>query len=341
MQQRSLIILLVAGALVLAGLAGAVAVYWNWAAGQLVTGVERWRGAQESRGYAIHYQGPDLDGFPTALQARFSGPRIEAPGAWRWTGPEIAGEAGLLTPLNIRLDFPGAHRFEALLGEESITFDLAAAVAAAQIWLGGDGRLEAAETELKYLHVTGSPLIALERLWTRVEARFLPGDGDGGGQPAFDLAVEARAVELPAGTGGALGDRIEGLDLETTLVGDIPAGATKAALGIWRDAGGNLRIHASELTWGPLVIEAEGNLTLDGKLRPKGRLQARVRGLTELADILVERGAIDAEAAAGIKIMAAVLGGQNGGPGAKLPITLRRGRLYLGPAKVLRFGPIL
>ncbi len=338
MRKNPKIIALAAALLFLVGAGTAVALYWTWAAEQLVTGVDRWRGEQEARGYRIAYEGPQLDGFPAALHARFTGPSIEAPGAWRWSGPNLDGNAKLLSPLNIRLSFPGAHRFEALYGEESLAVELAALAADAQVWLLTSGRLEAAETELRDVRVSGAVPLVLERLWARLEALERKSRQD---LQAFELALESGAVDLPAGMGGPFGDKVDAIRLKATLIGEIPSGSAKDALARWRETGGSLEIQDGMLSWGPLVIEASGALTLDEELRPQGKLQARVSGLPEIADLLQQGGAIEPDAAAGIKIMAAVLGGQKGGPGAQLPITLRRGRLYLGPAKVLRFGPIL
>ncbi len=80
--------------------------YWFWASEALAEGIERWRGQQIERGYAIAYDGPQMSGFPFALTVTFDQPKVTSPQDLTWEGPTISGKAKLWDPFTIDLQFP-------------------------------------------------------------------------------------------------------------------------------------------------------------------------------------------------------------------------------------------
>jgi hypothetical protein len=346
--RRSLIAIVV-----LALAAGAVAVYWHWAADRLETAIAEWTAAQRERGYEIAYQGPMIEGFPTTLAARFEEPSVASPGfaapgiassdGWRWAGPPVSGAARLWAPLTVELRFPGRHEITRQLGGVAIPGTLEAEQAAAVIELGIDGRVERARlgmTDLAWDDPVAGQITAAQLLATIGQ----PVVATSARQDALPLMAVVRTVMLPERLRSPLGRRLQELRIDATLRGTPPPGPLRAALSAWRDAGGVLDLHNSLLQWGPLILSGDGTLTLDQELRPLGALSARIRGLGAALDKFADAGLIKRGQAIAIELAASALAGERDADGEQvvmLPLTLQDGRLYLGPVPLFPLSPVL
>src|SRR5215468_5247507 len=86
MRRRSLVLL----AIGLAALAILYTAYWFLLARIVARDIAAWADFYRSRGYAVSYSQPPLEGFPFAVTARFLHPDVVAPtGLWRWRGAEM------------------------------------------------------------------------------------------------------------------------------------------------------------------------------------------------------------------------------------------------------------
>ncbi len=327
--------------LAFAGLAG----YWFWAAGQVEAAIALWAGEQRARGYEISYRGPELSGFPLRLAVGFSEPRVVAPQGWRWSGAAITGQAAFWEPLTLRLKLPLEQTLSAAWRGQRRELALSATAARGLIHLGRDGGLKAATIEMEgvVLRQAGGGSLGAETLRTQLTRR--PPSLEGSGEGTLLLAGEMRGIALPEGASSPFGSRVERLAFEATLIGVIPTGEPAAALAVWRDAGGLLEVHDLALTWGPLDLDVSGTATLDPQLRPQGAFAARVRGLPEVLDALVEGNVIKPGVAFALKLTALTLasgtGGGDGRATVELPITLQDGLFYLGPVALFRLAPVL
>ncbi len=158
------------------------------------------------------------------------------------------------------------------------------------------------------------------------------------------LAGETRGIALPEGVTSPLGEEVERIAFEATVIGLIPKGEPAAALARWRDSGGLVEVQDLALTWGPLDLDAEGTVALDQMLRPQGAFTARIRGLPKTLDALVERNLIKPGVAFALKLTVMTLASGTDGDGravVELPITLQDGRFYLGPVALFRLAPVL
>ena len=93
-----------------------------------------------------------------------------------------------------------------------------------------------------------------------------------------------------------------------------------------------------------LDLEGDGSVGLDAKLRPEGAFATRTRGAVETIDKLIAAGLLDVGMAVPAKIGMVALGGrrdENGNTVVVLPVTLREGQLFLGPAPLIRISPVL
>ncbi|MFQ6018841.1 MAG: DUF2125 domain-containing protein [Kiloniellaceae bacterium] len=335
---------LIAGLLVLLLAGAALALYWVWAADRLARGIAGWTERQRALGYDIAYGGPEVGGFPVKLTARLAAPRIAAPQGWRWSGSEITGEAALWAPRTIHLTLPRRQSMSADWQGRRRRLTLDAEAARGLVRLGRGGRIKALVLEAAGLSLRDGAGRTLRAAAARFGLTRRPPAVAGTGDRSLLLAGASSGVTLPEGTGSPLGDTIERLAFDATLLGAVPPGRPAESLARWRDAGGTLEVHALELRWGPLTLMADGTATLDRALRPEAAFTARLAGLPRTIDALADRGLIESGEALGIKVMLLALPGTKDETGAKLielPITLQDGLLYLGPAPLFRISPVL
>ena len=323
---------------------GALSAYWFWAADQVASAIALWTEEQRARGYEIDYQGPELGGFPVKLTVRFTEPRVAAPQGWRWSGAAIAGEAAFWAPRSLRLDLPRRQTLTAVWRGHERDFALEAESARGFVHLGREGWLKAARIEMEALALSeqGGGTTRAERL--RYDLTRRPPALEGTDDWTLHMSGETLGVVLPEGTPTPLGEKVERIAFEATLIGIIPKGPPAEALARWRDAGGLLEIAALTLVWGPLELAAEGTAALDQELRPQGAFTARIHGLPETLDALVARGLIEPGIALALKFTAFTLTARKDASGravVELPITLQDGLFYLGPAALFPLAPVL
>ena len=334
--RRPILLLLFAAALV----AGGGAAYWQWSAGRLAAWIETWTNQQRDQGYEITYRGPEIDGFPFALTARFEAPGIASPHGWRWNGPPVTGRAALWNPFTVLLDFPGQHRINGTA--PAVSAEIAALRAGAVVQIQIDGQIGEIAIEAEELSVH-HPEAALGL--ARLRLRLGPVDPATEDRPRkLLLAGEIADATLPEDRNPPFGPTVEHLAFEADLPGEIPGGAPREILEGGRDAGGRLEVRRLEVTWGTLALEATGTLGLDNELRPEGTLTARLRDVGRTVDSLAATGLIKAKQARTAKVLLLALAGRpakDGSTVVTLPVTLREGLLYLGPAPLLRLSPVL
>jgi hypothetical protein len=336
---------LIAAALGAALLAlGALAAYWFWAADQVSAAIALWAEAQRARGYEIAYQGPELGGFPVKLAVRFTEPRVTAPQGWRWSGAAIAGEAAFWAPRSLRLELPRRQALSAAWRGHERVLALEAEAARGSVQLGREGWLKAARLEMEALALSeqGGGTTRAERL--RYDLTRRPPSLEGSDDWTLLLSGETLGVVLPEGTPNPLGEKVERIAFEATLIGVIPKGAPAEALARWRDDGGLLEVAALTLAWGPLELAAEGTAALDQELRPQGAFTARIHGLPDTLDAFAARGLIEPGVAVALRLMARTLAARRDAGGravVELPITLQDGLFYLGPVALFPLAPVL
>jgi hypothetical protein len=321
---------------------GALSAYWLWSAERLDRRIAAWSEQQRARGYEIAYRGPAIGGYPFALTARFEEPRMASPQGWRWEGPVLSGRAALWNPFTIEIDFSGRHRITGPRAGVAEAAEAEAERASAVVHLLGDGRVERAEAEARDATLRRAGQVQTAESVTLRLGPLRPAAGD---RPQdLALAGTARGMVLPREGAGPLGPSLRRLDFEGRLKGEIPPGERRQMLERWRDAGGRLEIGRLTLEWGPLAVEGKGSLGLDRRLRPEGEIASRMSGLPGTLDRLVAAGLLKAEQARLVKLALLALADGTDGQGrpvVALPITLQGGRLYLGPAPVLRLSPVL
>ncbi len=340
MRQRSLVIGLLTATAVIAAAAGG---YWVWWAGQLEHGIAQWREQQRLRGYEITYGGPAIDGFPLAHVARFDAPAIRSPDGARWRGPALTARAPLWDPRTIAVSFTGRHVVERLNAGLLDTATLDSREADGLLRLRGDGRLESVDATFRGLEVLAEPLGRFASGWLHL--RLAPDyNPETGLILGHTFSVETSQLQIPATLAAPLDPTADRILAAGRLDGIFPQTEPRRALAAWRDGGGALELERVEIEWPPLGVTASGRLTLDAQFRPQGQLAARIAGLPELLDRLVEQGLMTAAQVATIKLAVLAFAGERddeGRPVLAAPVSLRAGVLYLGPLPLARISPVL
>lgn len=323
--------------------AGGLCGYWLWAADRLSAAIAQWTQEQRARGYEVAYDGPEIGGFPLALTARFGAPSLAAPQGWRWSGAAVGGEAAVWAPQTLHLTLPRVQTLTGAWNGKARALTLEAAAARGVVRLARDGRMAGASVEMEDLRAADETGRTLSARAARAGLAQRPPGVAGSDDWSLLVTGVAEQVVLPEAEAGPLGAAVEHLDFEATLVGAIPPGAPAEALSRWRDAGGLVRVAGLALDWGPLQVRAKGTAALDQALRPEGAFTARLRGLHETIETLIENGLIESKQALAVRfaVLALATADEDGRPVVTVPVTLRDGRLYLGPVAVLAVGPVL
>lgn len=140
-----------------------------------------------------------------------------------------------------------------------------------------------------------------------------------------------------------LGDGTGSLEARLTLRGAI-GDASIEDLVEWRDADGVLEVEGLAIDWPPIDVTFDGTLALDEQLRLLGAGTADIRGLSEMADTLVERGVVKSAEATVAKLALALLtrpAKDGGGAVVRLPLTAQDGELRGGPFVLGRLLPLV
>jgi hypothetical protein len=134
-----------------------------------------------------------------------------------------------------------------------------------------------------------------------------------------------------------------GFNFNARLIGNIENGQLVKSLENWRDRGGTIELEKLKIEHGPLKIQTEGTLALDGKLQPIGALTAQLKGFYETIDALKKLGVVKARNAITAKMFMGVLSrtpAGGGPPVLNIAITAQNQNLYVGPVRLLQLPEV-
>lgn len=338
------ILLILVGVLIVAG--GAYTAYWYGAAAELRAGIDRWSADRRTAGWTVELGEPDITGFPNRLEVFFQTPEISgANSRWRWVAPNIKAVAAPWSPGEIAVSAPGIHVVtlqsgdvwaELAEGEADIVVDgsglknITGRLAGVKIRLPGGERLVTDSAVIRIVDsVPATPSIDIGANTPR------PQPSDMG----IGVALDARKIVLPDHWRPVLGPNIGKFALDAVIMGEISLkGSLKEALARWRDGGGTVEIAALALDWDVLRLRTNGTFALDENLQPEGAMVADIRGIDATMDRLLAAGLINSRAAFAARIANRAL--SFGGGSARVPLSLQKRRVYIGPAPILRIKPI-
>ena len=157
---------------------------------------------------------------------------------------------------------------------------------------GSDGTTHLFTPELR---LAPNPRFEVAGIWPEGLARIgsLQANGvaledEGTGEEVLKTSIAVRDATLPSDLAEGLGETLDFLDIDASVVGSIPSErGTNAAITAWRDAGGTLELTGFRVRWGPLGIETSGTIALDGAMRPIAALTADIIGYGDVIDALI------------------------------------------------------
>jgi hypothetical protein len=323
--------------------AAGYSVYWYYLADRTDELVDAQIATWRADGVSVDYDERRTFGYPYRLSSEVTAFAIgdrDGDDIWNWQGEKLTVYA---QPWNLRhyvAVFEGLNQIDILQPGAILQLDAAAESARASVVLDDSYQPERASADFGALSLTPRDQaegITAER--AQIHAQRPAADPN-----ALDAAMIVDGLKIPKGLGGALGDLVRNLTLDSTVSGPLPEQLDRTSLAAWRDAGGTVEAHTLSVDWGPVSIDADGTLALDQAFRPLGALTARVIGHDTLIDILELDGAITDKVAAALRFTFALLAVKppDGGPAVlTIPITIQDGWLAAGPVPVIEIGPVI
>lgn len=321
-------------------------IFWFIVAGRVEDGFLRWRDARNQQGYVVEHGALDVGGFPTAVRLKIATPAIASTkDGWSVRSAQAEFE---IVPWNwrrFRVEASGPHQLTGIV--QGRPLQVAAETGSA--WLIGRvnsrGRMVEAVAEVRDLRVNqpdGDQLSTTKHV--QAQLRW-PDESAPSGPPSFDLTVQASDTQLAKKITGPLGPDLRTFRLSGTLNGKPPGKLQRDALDAWRQDGGTIDIRHIVLGWGTLDLSANGTLALDAALRPLGAFTTEIRGHRAMLSALEQNGKLRRREASAARLALDLLSKPSGnGDGRRVvtvPLTAQKGRLYLGPVRLLKLPPIL
>jgi len=305
--------------------------YWYTMAARIRDRLVPWAEAQQARGDRLSWDDAAVDGFPGFFHLHFTNPSFGAarPLPVAVSAPQIVARAA---PWNLRhweFSAPSGATLSDALNLAGFTLGR----------LDGSGEVDDAtglSLDVTALDLAGSGLalgthVGDAEIHVEVPAAPPASHLDS----ALDLALQLTDLKLPVAVLG-FGDTLSGLSFAAQLKGALPPGPFVQALAAWRDGGGTIELQYFRLRWGALLVDASGTVALDGDLQPEGALSAVITGQDAAVDVAVMTGALKPQEAGAAKAVLGLLGKPqaDGEKAITMPLTMQRGKLFLGPAAI-------
>ena len=282
--------------LVAAGVVGAIAVavagysgYWFIAAGEIGERIDEWAEQQRPEGLEIETGGTLVAGFPLRFEVTLREPRIhDTRNGWRWASDSLRAEASAwdFSEVTVFSDRRNAVQVR-LEGGEWRDIDAAIDDGRLVVRLDDERRFREVALDLQGLEVEGMWPQGAARVGS-LQANGVALEDGGGGEEVLKTSIAVRDAVLPSDLAEGLGDSLDFLDLDASVVGSIPSErGTSEAITAWRDAGGTLELTGFRVRWGPLGVETSGTIALDGAMRPIAALTADIIGYGDVIDALI------------------------------------------------------
>ncbi len=328
--------LLLSALLVLA--AGLHTAIWRGAASRLAQGFEDWASQRRALGWTVTHGAPVRGGWPLAVTLRvpdfeLAGSVRTAPSDLHWQAEALALRVSLLDWDSLVVAPSGRQRLDA--AGESVPF--AADRLELTLPLEGGATPREGVLEIDRLRLNSSiGAFDVRRGSLSLRSRLSATQEE----PALNVELSLREVGLPMAGPGALGQRLDVVELDASLSGPLPPirQITQRAEA-WRDAGGTLDLRRAELRWGPVTTTLSATGTLDEALQPMGAGQLQLAGANEAIEAMMAAGLLASGAAGPMRMMAALLARpapEGGPPVLELPVTLQERRIGLARLPLAR-----
>lgn len=316
---------------------------WFLTSMQLRSGLQDWFNARQADGYLAQYdeKSARISGFPFTVSASlqdviFAPPKDETgQRPWVWAPSELTFS---ITPLpwTIRtLEVDLSARQTVTFNNQSYSGGAKTALLSLD-WMskGLPQDIDLAINKLALSHKTLAQGVNIHTLSFTTKRQS-------DGAYAFDLT--GARVELPLGLRG-MGQRLDDVILRGHFNENFAHdGISPSSLIKWRDVGGIMEAERIHIQYGPLLLQGNGTMALDGDLQPVGAFSARIQGFFETINSLQRAGVVRGPDASMAKVVLGMLAKHptNGGPASiSLPLTIQNRAFFAGPVQLIDL-PIL
>lgn len=313
--------------------AGLWSAAWAWAAHEAGRQLDFWLQAEAAQGRAWTCPSRKVGGYPFALAIDCADPSFRAQANGEGVEAQVAHLQAALSlrhPRTVALTLTPPFSYRTA----DATTNLGGTWSALSLDLEGLPNVQALSLHGSKLAVAGTFGAQGRQSGSaaRLDADLTLPDDPAAPVVGFDIALAGAPIAaLDQFLGG---DAPADLALTGTLdhadVGDARTPAQ--AIETWREAGGQVTLASGTLSREAAKLIASGLVGLDAQHRPQGRLDAQFVGL----EPILARYGINGSLAAAGSLLSALFGGGKpiapAVPGAlSLPITLRNGRVGIGP----------
>ncbi|HYE52542.1 MAG TPA: DUF2125 domain-containing protein [Azospirillaceae bacterium] len=323
--------------------------WWVSASWTVRRALDDFAARQRAEGATLAYQGPEIGGFPFAVEATVRDLDYVRPDGVRWQAQALALAAPPWDPYAIAVALPGRQRATLPAAGARPLLDLVAAGGEGTLSLRPDGGLAALELALAKATLSPGPAAEGEAgTWPEMltAARLVlglrhpdvpPADHRA---PGLTLRLAAEGASLPPVPGMAA--VLDWVELTARVMGPPPAELSPAALSAWSGAGGTVELELARLDWGRLSASGSATVALDGTLQPIGAGSVKARGFESVVETLTAQGGLRPNQAAMVQTALSLLAqrGEDGVPVLTLPLTLQDRTLSAGPLPLAKVPEI-
>jgi hypothetical protein len=299
-----------------------------------------WAKTLSSQGWSVHADSFEEDGFPTGAIVTMkgfslSGGHAMLPGGLDWHADRVVLSLGLLHFWRLTVAPEGEQTLR-VAGAKPVVF--AADTLFATVPLGR-GRADHIAIEADGL--TAGLLQSRQKQDVRIDhlGLALTANRRGAARVTAQATIKASGIALPDKGRWPLGAQIRTasavIDIASPALSGVAAADQARA---WHDWGGSVTVRDLGLGWGPLDVQAQAKLGLDGSLQPEGEGTAKVTGWAQTVDALAAGGTIPGGMAETVKMVMGMMARapENAGGSLSVPFTLKDSTLSVGKIPLIR-----
>ena len=308
-------------------------IYWAIGSGAGQKGLETWFEAREAEGWVAEYSDMSVEGFPNRFDAKFEDLALADPDTGlAWEAPHFEILALSYQPNHLIAVWPDSQRIATPLAKYDVTSDdMRASLRVAP----------QSDLTLNELTLTAKTLTVAELGQTetaRLDSLTLAAEkAPSGDLPRYRLGVQADgftpsdAWQKHLDPNGRLPEKLDQMRIDMTVEFDKPWNIS--AIEEARPQPRMIDLKSAEAQWGQLALAMAGKVTVDEQGQPEGDITIKARNWRDILQLAREAEALPPSLADTAESALSLLAQMSGNPTTlDIPLTLRGGRVWLGPA---------
>ncbi len=284
-----------------------------------------------NNGYEVSYLALDLGGYPFKMAIVAQQPKISRADMFEtWVDGEIRFTSSLWSPNTITSVAGGEHFLVVHFPHDE------------QLRIKGEGFkvnlgvLELKKFDLSYdeaeVSIANQQQMAAKKIKLTIEVV----QPDKESPAVVDTTLSLQDFSAPFLKGNPLSEKIQNLQVQATLHGELQGDSLVNKLRSWYEANGTIDLARLTVGWGPLNLQAEGTVALDENLQPLAAFSASVEGVNNMLDAMVKTKFISKKAAKlaklGISLIATPTNDKT--QEHRISVTIQDGQLSIGAVPI-------